>query len=276
MKNILFFVCALLIVACNKAEDQDKKHDFIPAELSWEERSFAFPEGTRFVEKTDKEGNRLEFYLPENYILIGITDDKIVRLPPGGGSITCSCDHQGGCSPVYYKGRAGCEARNCESCTMKSSLGKPDGSWQEVDFFFITQKTSENSLDKDFAEVLESTPIYDPQIWTELSFVTPEELDSPAFKRGLKVMDEWIADAKEYIEAGDDQREILIPWKINSKKMLVPVSYASLKLIPDVLVVALPPGALHCSGKCDGGRCTLSGGVVKTCSGCDSGCTLHY
>jgi len=278
MKKILFVVGLFAIVGCNKNREQIS----IEKVQQIEENGYIFPEGTRFVENYDEKGKikNIDFYLPDGYTLFGVVNDEIVKLPTGdgGGSITCDCNDSGGCSPIKYGNRVGCEVKGCKSCVSSSSIRRADGTVQELDFFFIQHgEKEEGNFDDEFLEDVGFAPIKDPREWVNLPFLNKEDIYNPDVEESLREVDNILTSE----DVDRNSPEVGVLWKIRSKdgsfkKGMLIAPYDAVKLSPGVLVVALPI-ATKCSGTCKEGSCTASSswGVV-TCEGCSSGCTLHY
>jgi len=217
--------------------------------------------------------------LPNGYTLFGVVNDQIVTLPPdgGGGRITCTCKDGGGCKPIKYKDRVGCEVSNCNSCEAKTSIKLPNGTLQPLDFFFI--QYGKKLLDNIEDEVLENigfTPIKTPQEWIELPFLTPDDIQNHEFKEKITEMNKIFEDEK--IDRNSYRVGVLLKARDKNeqfKKGILIVPHDAVLSSPGILVVGLPI-ATWCSGSCKEGSCTKSGSIVVTCTGCDSGCTLHY
>jgi len=273
MKKMFFIVgMFVIVVACNKNQKND---NYVLDDNRIEESGYVFPQGTRFVENYNTNGDveNIDVYLPDGYTLFGVVDDEVVQLPPGGGRITCSCSGSGKCSPVKVGNRVGCEIDGCSRCTGSAIGRQTNSSWQKLNFFFIQHKTlsEEAYAHAELEDFFGCVPIYDPQEWIDLPFINSEDFRNPEVIKHIEWFDEWVKEE----EMDRNTPTVGVLWKIQDKKAMVLLPYDVVNHVDGLLIVARPP-AVSCSGRCKDGICTKSGTTIVTCTGCDSGCTLSY
>jgi hypothetical protein len=85
------------------------------------ENLFDIPSGSKII--YDKEKNKFDFTLNNDYLISGVDSKGQLKIA-AGGTITCKCTKGSGCNPFIANGGSivGCSVTACTACSMTCSI----------------------------------------------------------------------------------------------------------------------------------------------------------